>query len=290
MGAVIVTGASGFIGNATARALCRKDCHVICIHFPHASARDIPGAESLIADLSAPQTWEQLCTYRPEAVLHIAAAVPASFEREATILAATANRIIDRQVISFCEKVGARLVYASSTSVSRIDGDYKDNAYALQKAETEDLIDRAHLKSKCSLRINSPYGPGQVLRTVLKLFVEAAINNEPLYYFGTGSRTQDFIHVEDVASAIIAAYETHATGIFNVATGISVSMKDLAHLVVSLVPGCTSQVLSAGKDDPDENYRAEYDISATTKYLNWRPIYSLQEGITDMLKPLRPAR
>ena len=290
MGTVIVTGASGFIGSATARALCRKDCHVIGIHFPHTPVRDIPGSESLIADLSAPRTWEQLCTYQPEAVLHLAAAVPTSFERESTMLAATTNRIIDRQAISFCEKAGARLVNASSTSVLRIDGDYKDNPYALQKAETEDLIDRAHLKSKCSLRINSPYGPGQVLRTVLKLFVEAAINNEPLYYFGTGSRTQDFIHVEDVTSAIIAAYETHATGIFNVATGISVSMKDLARLVVSLVPGCTSQVLSAGKDDPDENYRAEYDISATTKYLNWRPVYSLQEGITDMIKHLRTAR
>jgi UDP-glucose 4-epimerase len=289
MDTVIVTGANGFIGNATARALCRKDCHVLGIHFPNNSVREIPGAEIFIGDLSLPQTWKTLRTYRPKAVIHIAAAVPESFDVTSTMLAAAANRIIDRQVISFCETLGATLVYASSTSVLRINSDFKDNYYALQKVETEDIINSASLYSKCSLRINSPYGPGQTLRTVIKHFIESAIKNVPLYYYGTGLRTQDFIYVEDVASAFVAAYETHANGIFNVASGTSISMKDLAHLVVSLVPGCTSPILPTGKDDPDENYRAEFDISATTKQLHWTPRYSLKEGITGFIEALRAA-
>ncbi|MGV8059403.1 MAG: NAD-dependent epimerase/dehydratase family protein [Smithellaceae bacterium] len=286
MDTVIVTGASGFIGNATARALCRKDCHVLAIHYPNTSVREIPGAETFVGDLSLTQTWEILRTYRPETVIHIAAAVPESFDVISTMTAATVNRIIDRQAISFCETVGAKLVYASSTSVLRIDTDYKDNAYALQKAETEDVIGRASIDSKCSLRINSPYGPGQTLRTVMKHFIESAIKNVSLYYYGTGLRTQDFIYIEDVASAFVSAYETRSDGIFYVASGKSISMKDLANLVVSLVPGCTSPILAAGKDDPEENYRAAFDISATTRHLHWSPRYSLNEGITCVIEAL----
>jgi len=56
-----------------------------------------------------------------------------------------------------------------------------------------------------------------------------------------------------------------------------------------LVPGCKSPVLPAGKDDPDENFRAGYDISLTTQSLHWKPKYSLQNGITEIVETLRLA-
>ena len=63
--------------------------------------------------------------------------------------------------------------------------------------------------------------------TVVRRFVERASRGEALLYWGSGARQQDFIHADDVAGACQAALE-HQGGTFNVASGKTVTMRELA--------------------------------------------------------------
>jgi len=82
-----------------------------------------------------------------------------------------------------------------------------------------------------SLRLTSVYGFGQDTYCVLPIFGERAIGNEDIEVWGSGSRTQDFIYVGDVVSALIKAAFSEATGIFNVGSGEETSMISLAEAV-----------------------------------------------------------
>ncbi|MDD1779010.1 MAG: GDP-mannose 4,6-dehydratase, partial [Candidatus Helarchaeota archaeon] len=143
------------------------------------------------------------------------------------------------------------------------------------------------IKNPCILRISAPYGPGQRAKTVVRIFLENALRNQSLLFHGSGSRTQDFIYIDDVAAAFWAALRADANGIFNVACGEPISMKDLVVLIVSLIPGCASEIKPSGVEDPQENFRANYDISRAKEYLSWEPKVSLKEGIATYIKFLK---
>jgi UDP-glucose 4-epimerase len=282
----IVTGAGGFIGRAVTRSLLERGFGVVGVYWPNAPQDANAGVVAQVADLTRAGAWRSLEAYGPAMVVHVAAAVPKSFERSAAEDAAAINDAIDESVFEFCGKSGSSIVYASSTSVDRIKTDYTDNAYAKQKFRSEGIINSGSGPKGCALRINAPYGPGQGLRTVMKVFIESALADRDLYYYGSGSRTQDFIHVDDIGSAFAAAACSGARGIFNLASGSAISMRDLAHLVVNCVPGSRSKVLAAGRPDDDEGYRANFDISETTKALGWIPRISLEDGIRNFARCL----
>jgi nucleoside-diphosphate-sugar epimerase len=87
------------------------------------------------------------------------------------------------------------------------------------------------------MRISAPYSPMQKARTVLKVFIENALLNNDLTYFGSGMRSQDFTHSSDIANAINNAirrwmFNECSTEIFNISSGNSISMKGLVHLVI----------------------------------------------------------
>jgi nucleoside-diphosphate-sugar epimerase len=140
------------------------------------------------------------------------------------------------------------------------------------------------------LRISAPYGPGQRNRTVLRIFIERAISSMDLLYFGTGDRTQDFTSATDVAQAVICSIRRKRGGVFNIAGGNPISMKELAKLVVKCVSGCRSKIVPAGVPDSQESYRADFEILKAKRELGWAPQISLTEGVKQWIGFLRQAR
>jgi UDP-glucose 4-epimerase len=135
------------------------------------------------------------------------------------------------------------------------------------------------------LRFFNVYGPRQskAYAGVITEFVKRATSGEPPIIFGDGEQTRDFVHVKDVAKAIIKALETdNASGIYNIGSGVAITINDLAHLILKL----------AGKENvepihepprPGDIKHSQANINRAKKELGYNPSVSLEEGIREIL-------
>jgi len=117
-----------------------------------------------------------------------------------------------------------------------------------------------------------------VVSALVRRFVDACESNAPsLTLWGTGSARREFIHVDDVADALLFFMGTVETpDIVNLGTGIDVSILDLAHLIRDLV-GYNGDLIW-DRSMPDGMPRKCLDISKLTA-LGFTPRIGLEQGI-----------
>ena len=176
-------------------------------------------------------------------------------------------------------------MYGISNEVINEDTELKiDNLYSRAKVNSEELFFNMKNTEVIALRINAPYHYSQKTNTVLKIFINKVVNGEDISYHGTGKRQQDFTHVKDIAASVMCSLKTNNTGIYNIASGNPVSMKDLAELILSKVPCSGSKLSSSGIPDPQESHMALFDITKAKKELGWQPSISLSDGIDEWIK------
>lgn len=288
---VLITGAGGFIGGCVSGKMKEEGHQVIRLVRPGSNPAVSDRATVLEVDLTEPGIIPRSVHDRIDVVIHLAAMIPAAFDSPDATEAAALNRTIDANVFHASRDLNAAVVYASSSSVYGLgDGEVKTetsptaplNPYAQAKLESERTGEQLLFERGLpftSLRINAPYGALQRTRTVMKVFVERALQDLPLTYHGSGSRQQDFTYVEDVASAISQAARVACGGLYNISGGRPISMRALAELVVSCLPGCKSRVETSGQNDPQEGATAFYSIERAKELIGWEPQVSLETGI-----------
>jgi nucleoside-diphosphate-sugar epimerase len=290
---ILVTGAGGFIGRYVVEALYNAGYHIVGLY------RNIidenPLWECMKGDLLEPKTHDLLRKTPIDLIVHCAAAIPKQFEGKEAEQAAKFNRSMDEFVLDLCKRKMARLIYLSASSIyglkptglcSEESSVAPIGPYVEAKFYTEQQMFGKFDMDAVALRVSAPYGPGQKAKTVLKLFIERALVGTNLTYHGSGNRTQDFTFVKDVADAVVCAVRSYARGIYNIAGGHPISMRELAELVVSCLPGCKSQVIPSFQSDPQEDYRPEFDISKAKRELSWQPGTSLKEGVRQWIQVL----
>ncbi len=117
---------------------------------------------------------------------------------------------------------------ASPYAISKLDGEYYCRLFT----------DTGRLPT-VALRYFNVFGPRQnpasAYAAAVPIFIHRALRNEPITIHGDGAQTRDFISVHDVARAnAFFAVESPLTGVFNVARGGSLSILDLARLILRL--------------------------------------------------------
>lgn len=294
---VIVTGAGGLVGQHVMHTLSSilrgRPVGVI----RSTKSRPAGASDYVAADLENASQVEGLEKYAPDVIVHTAAKLPRSFDDKE---AASTNTLIDSHVIRLAKQTGASLIYLSSTSVYANSplpwletaeiGALSD--YAAAKRDTE-LRMRALSSPTATIRIGSPYSAlGVDKPSVLYSFVRQAIAGRDLLVAGTGLRSQNFIHAQDVAAAVRKVIEyllqTRSTGtaeIFNIGSGAPVTMASLAETVVEV---CGSgRVVLTGARGGDDDYRADMNIDHAKAILDWRPAVPLETGIAQLARRLR---
>jgi UDP-glucose 4-epimerase len=143
------------------------------------------------------------------------------------------------------------------------------------------------------LRFFNVYGPRQSMNNysgVIASFVGRCRLRLPLIIHGNGSQTRDFINVKDVAEAILASTKNKSAEgeVFNIGSGRSTSINELAKTVVELAGGDSevTYVMSRAGDIKD----CYADISKAKKLLNFEPKVSLREGLQILLEEEMVAR
>jgi len=149
-----------------------------------------------------------------------------------------------------------------------------------------EAIRKQFKKDFVSLMPTNLYGPfdnfdlksSHVLPAMLRKFHEASQNNDaPVTLWGSGKPMREFLHVDDLAQAVIFALENVLPEyLYNVGTGTDVSIKNLAKIIQETTGHRGDIIWDASK--PDGTPRKWMD-SSKMHALGWQPTYPLREGI-----------
>lgn len=132
------------------------------------------------------------------------------------------------------------------------------------------------------LRIANPYGPRQNwhgIQGAATVFLGKTFFNEAIHIWGDGSIKRDFLYIDDLVAAFLAAMNRDtASRIFNVGSGSSVSLLNLLETIRKIsgkIPAVTFGE-SRNFDVPD----IALDISKASRELGWEPQVSLEDGLS----------
>ncbi len=126
------------------------------------------------------------------------------------------------------------------------------------------------------------YGPHQHPEKVIPRFVLQALADDPLTVHGDGTATRDWLYVQDDAEAIQAVIEADldavAGEVINVATGVDVSVSEIADLVLELT-GKPASLKEHVEERPGQVHRHIGSTDKAERLLGWAAQTSLEEGL-----------
>jgi UDP-glucose 4-epimerase len=106
--------------------------------------------------------------------------------------------------------------------------------------------------------------------------------DEPPVIYGDGLQTRDFTFVKDVVTANIRAMRSDATGVFNIASGSRITIKELAELAMKLMDKNLSVVFEEPRKGDVKHSLA--DISKAKAAFGYEPGYRLEKGLEETIK------
>jgi UDP-glucose 4-epimerase len=257
MGTFLVTGGAGFIGSHLCEALLRER-HAVRVldDLSSGSRANLPaGVEFLLGDIGCPETVSR-ALQGVDGCFHLAAI--ASVERGMRDWLGT-HRVNLTGTITLLEAIRRRsstapipFVYASSAAV------YGDapalpltettetrplSAYGADKLACElhaAVGSHVHAIPTVGLRFFNVFGPRQDPKSpysgVISIFCDRLVRDAAVEIYGDGLQTRDFVYVDDVVGALLSAMRLRAQGpaVFNVCSGVPVSVLDLARTIAEL--------------------------------------------------------
>jgi UDP-glucose 4-epimerase len=163
---------------------------------------------------------------------------------------------------------------------------YPNSPYAVSKLAAEYYVrtigDLWGIET-VSLRVFNAYGPGQRLPPshppVIPNFLKQAAHSGTLVMYGEGHQTRDYVFVDDVVNAMIAASTAPDIDnlVINIGSGTEMSIRELVKLVMD-VTGVKAEVISNKQNDPGVS-RMCADLSLARRKLGYKPHFSLSEGL-----------
>lgn len=160
-------------------------------------------------------------------------------------------------------------------------------AYGVSKLACEHYLRFFDTRSieTLSLRIANPYGPGQNIRKAqgaLTTFCHHAAQGLPIVIWGDGTVERDFVHVEDVAKALVLAADSPARGTeINIGSGKGASLNGLLDLIRQNGFDPLVEYQEARAFDVP---RSVLCIDRARDLLGWIPDIGLEKGIAGMMQ------
>lgn len=301
----VVTGGAGFIGSHLAESLVNSGYYVTIID--DFSTGKIINLESIlennkieliegtITDLSFLRKLFNGVNY----VFHQAAVVSIAHSVENPLLSHEVNATGSLNVLLAARDCGVNKVVCASSAA--VYGDVTTSPqkedvilnprspYAVTKQIMEQyclVFNQLYKLPTVCLRYFNIYGPRQdpdsEYAPVIPKFIQSILGGRPPVIFGDGEQSRDFVYVLDAVSANLLAAESDATGIYNIATGKSISINHLAKLILQL----TGKVGLQSEYQPERagDLRQSYADISRAKALGYYPRFSLDEGLKETIK------
>ena len=291
-GKVLVTGGAGFIGTELVQQLHNKG-YEITILDKQEKPIGLDHVKYIQGDLSSPARCVMACAGQ-DYVIHLAAKarIPESFINPDAYF--DANVTGTRNILTAASAVGIRkFVYAGSSSVygnnvAPNKPTHKPdplNYYAMTKLFGEHLCKQYKIMFDLNyniMRFFTVYSENQPTSLMFGKFAQLVKEGKPVTIHGDGEMRRDYIHVSDVASALIASIESKVKNdTFNVGTGNNISVNAVVDILREYAPE-----LEAINVEKPKGYAPETlaDISKTKNLLHWSPNTLIVPGLNEMFK------
>lgn len=290
---IFLTGATGFIGSQLARMLVQLDCEVVALVRPQSDLRRIQDIQSqlqlvqgdLLQGESLSRILDAVC---PDCCIHLGwYAEPGKYPSalENLSLVSAGMNLALRLAALGCRRfvgVGTCFEYDASAGYFSEDSPVNPNSlYAASKLSLGLLLDHLMVKTTMKtawVRLFYQYGPFEDPRRLVPSVILSLLKGEQANTT-EGRQVRDFLHVEDVASAIWAVACSDLTGAVNVGSGDPVTVRTLVGLIGELTG--RSDLINAGAL-PYREGDPMFVCANNTRLLentNWKPAYDLRSGL-----------
>jgi nucleoside-diphosphate-sugar epimerase len=295
---VLITGASGFVGSHVARLLVAEGCEVYALVRESSNRwriRDIlPSMYLRQSDLVA---FENVNTYlqeiKPELCIHLAwYAVPGkylnsqenldSIQASINLLSQLAELGCKRFVgIGTCFEYDLSLGYLSESSLTK-----PITLYAATKVALSTILQQFAQITEMEIawiRLFYQYGPMEDERRLIPGIISSLLRDE-VVKTTKGEQIRDFLHIEDVASAIWAVAKSNVSGVVNVGSGQPVTVGQIALELGNLLGKPDLIHLGALPYRPNDPMFICANNELLRKKTDWTQKYNLTTGLKNTIK------
>src|SRR3954454_3217607 len=298
----LVTGGAGFIGSNLVDALLERGDEVVIVdnlstgRESNLAGALEQGATLQRADIRGLQAMLALCEEaKPEVVFHLAAQIDVRKSVEDPGFDARTNVEGTVNLLDAARRAGVRR-FVNTSSGGAMYGNQPtlptpEDAtpapmapYGASKASADlycGLFERLYDFSVCSLRYANVYGERQDPlgeAGVIAIFCGKLLAGERPTVFGTGEQTRDYVYVEDVVAANLAAGDSDARGGFNIGTGQETTVLDVVEIFRELsdVDAFEPEFAPARLGELERSW---IDVSRARDELGWAAQVDLREGM-----------
>jgi UDP-glucose 4-epimerase len=295
----IVTGGAGFIGSYIVKKLvARGDSVTVIDNLNTGKEENLESVRNKIVFLKDSVLNMSLLekeTRNVDGIFHQAAlaSVQDSFSKRDEYY--DVNVKGTENILKLAKKNNFKVVYASSSSVygnpeqipiKESDAKNPINPYAETKLKKEELaIKYSEMGVKViGLRYFNVFGKGQSKEYagVLKLFLERIRDKLPPKVNGDGTQFRDFVYVDDVVNANILSMDSEIShGFFNVGTNSSITILDLAKIIVKSSGLHIEPVFGPALKGDVQGTIANIDL--IKEKIGWKPTVVLEEWIDEII-------
>nr|MCE5388791.1 NAD-dependent epimerase/dehydratase family protein [Acidithiobacillus sp.] len=299
-GTILVIGGAGFIGSHTVDLLLAKGHPVrVLDDFSTGKRENLPADHprlEIVVGNHLDQGLLLRAFHGAAAVLHLAAQVSVQRSLEDPLKSGEQNIMGFLGVVEQARRHSVRIVYASSAAVYGEPAHlpigeegpiHPISPYGLEKYVDEQyaqLFGKLFGLSHMGLRYFNVYGPRQDPASpysgVISRFIAQIHSGHAVTIRGDGLQERDFIHVSDVARANVAALESSANTVVNIASGTRTSILELAELLIQKNQG-NGQIQWVPRLQGDIRH-SQADI-ARMRQLLIQPTMSLDAGLETLL-------
>ena len=304
---ILVTGGAGFIGSHLVEELLSNE-HEILIFDNCLTGKkenlEITGNFTFINDdFGSENSLEVIEKFDPDICFHLAAQSSVIVSVENPALDFEHNilqpiKLIQVLLKSNCKKFvftsSGGTIFGEPSVIPTAEEDYADepeSPYGVAKKRLNELI-KIMLKNSSMkysiLNLSNVYGPRQDPHGeagVVSIFANKYIKNEEPTVYGDGEQTRDYIYVKDVVSALIKASKIEENHFLNIGTGIETSVNDLANSMKIQFKSEINPIYKPPREG--ELNRSVLNNTKAKKELNWKPEYSLDDGMKQVFNWLR---
>ena len=296
---VLITGGAGFIGSHLTDDCVKQGYNVVVVDNLSSGIKENinPDAKFYHVDIRSEQLIDVMAKEKVDYVFHLAAQVDVQVSVDNPQLDTSVNVLGTFNVLEGCKRGHVKKVIFSSSAAVYGEPKYlpidekhplePTSLYGLNKKIGENYFpfyQREYGLDYVVLRYANVYGPRQRSDGeggVVSIFINNFLNGKTVKIYGDGNQTRDFLYVDDVVSANLSALQYGCNRVVNVGTGIQTSINEL----YDYIGGHFNIHYKAAhyKEKPGDIRNNILSIKYVQSALNWKPKYSLAEGLQLMI-------